>query len=244
MCHIMASANEHVRKEKQDNLRAVAERLMNEDRANNPTGYNPEINYVCRSGKIAETARQIYDEQDISVVVIGMSGSGGGMFSSSASKDIIDQAEFPLLGVPIKATFNGLGKIAFATNLRENDINVVSSIADIARNINPEILLAHVTNEKFDNNEHKIKVTNFINTANSRANYGKIFYRHIKSVDVDHGLSWLASNGNVNMLAIVHRKQKGFSLFDNSHTHHLAKSTGLPLLVYPPANAFVKAVLV
>ncbi|RVU02957.1 hypothetical protein EOD41_03200 [Mucilaginibacter limnophilus] len=244
LCHVISGGNDQIRREKQENLRAVAERLMHDDRLSGGNGYNPVVDYTCQSGKITEVAKRIYEDRDIAVVVIGMSGSGGGLFSSSTSKDIIDEAEFPLLGVPVKAAFNGLGKIAFATSLRENDIDVVSSIAEIARAINPEILLAHVTNEKFDNDVHKLRVNHFINTASTRSNYGKIFYRHIKSVNIDQGLNWLATNGNVNMLAIVHRKQKGFSLFESSHTHHLAKSTGLPLLVYPPANVLVKTAIV
>lgn len=147
----------------------------------------------------------------------------------------IDKAPFPVLLVPAEPQPRELRKIVFATDLSAGDVDIIHSLASLARPFNAEILIAHVTDEKYDTAAHQQRVNEFLSEVTGKANYGQIYYRHIKSMDFDHGLDWLSERGMINMLSMVHRPHPVWErLIKGSHTQKLAKHIHIPLLVFPP----------
>ena len=68
----------------------------------------------------------------------------------------------------------------------------------------------------------------------NKANYPNIYFRLIENNNVEEGLSWLCGHGQVDMLAMVHRKHNLFErIFKKSHAQKIASEIGVPLLVYP-----------
>jgi nucleotide-binding universal stress UspA family protein len=196
----------------------------------------PDIKYQSKPGSVIEVVKELVEKEKASLVVMGMSGAGmvSRLFLGSSSRDMIDKANFPVLLVPHNATFNGIHKIAFATDLSENDIEVIHYLAGFAYNFNADILIAHVSAEEPDNVFHQKKINTFLNDITCKINYPKIYYRHIKQQDVDQGLDWLTVHGLIDMLVMVHRHNNLIdSLFNRSHTQKVAKHINIPLLVYP-----------
>jgi len=227
-----------IKKSVTDELSFLSEKLEQEERvAIGPQSHHPMVSYTSEIGSVKDVVRNIVDEQKINLVVMGMSGAGGlsRFVLGSSSRDIIDIASFPVLLIPPNATFKRINKIAFATDLSEGDIDVIHSLASFAYYFNAEILITHVTDEKFEKNTEQKKIDAFLSDITDKANYPKIYYRHIKSMDVDHGLDWLTEHGLIDMLAMVHRPHHFLSkLINGSHTQKMARHITIPLLVFPP----------
>ncbi|WP_295711446.1 universal stress protein [Mucilaginibacter sp.] len=202
-----------------------------------PPDYQPAIGYSSEVGSVTEVIRNVVGEQKMSLVVMGMSGAGGlsRFFLGSNSRELIEKANFPVILIPADFIYKPIQKIAFATDLSKSDIEVIHSLASMARYFNAEILVSHVTDEKSENPRKKQDIDNFLSEVSDKANYPKIYYRHVRSVDIDSGLNWLYEHSQIDMLAMVHRPHNFLSkLISGSHTQRLAKHITIPLLVFPP----------
>jgi len=221
-----------------EELSFLSEKLELEDRAiTGPQSYHPIASYTSEIGSVNDVVRNIVDEQKTNLVVMGMPGMSGlsRLVLGSSSRDMIDIASFPILLVPSNTPFKKINKIAFATDLSKGDIEVIHSLASFAYYFNAEILIAHITDEKFEKKTEQKKIDAFLSEVTSKANYPKIYYRHVKSIDVDHGLDWLSEHGLIDMLAMVHRPHHFLSkLINGSHTQKMATHITIPLLVFPP----------
>jgi nucleotide-binding universal stress UspA family protein len=74
----------------------------------------------------------------------------------------------------------------------------------------------------------------FLVEISNKANYPKIYYRIIKQAKVEQGLDWLCENGQIDMLAMVHRKHDFLDgILNGSHSKKMADHITIPLLIYP-----------
>lgn len=202
-----------------------------------PHAHISRISTTAELGDVTTMTRNLVDHYRSPLVVMGMSGAGQlqRLLLGSSSRELIEKATFPVMLIPNQPVPYQLRKIAFATDLSNSDIELIHSLASLARHFNAEILIAHVTDAKYDPAAHQHVVDQFLSEVTSKTNYRQVYYRHIKSIDVDHGLDWLSEHGLIDMLAMVHRLHPVFErLLKGSHTQRLAKHIGIPLLVFPP----------
>lgn len=202
-----------------------------------PEDFQPAVDYTSEVGPVTDVIRNVLDEHNASMVVMGMSGAGGleRFFIGSSSRDLIAKASFPVLLIPPGYVFGQIKTIAFATDLDKGDINILHSLACFAKTLDAEIRINHISDHKREHGEEKYKADAFMAELVKKVNYPKITYHLIKSIDVDHGLSWLDEHGQVDILTMVHRPHGFFTgLFSGSHTQRLARHVTLPLLVFPP----------
>ena len=77
-------------------------------------------------------------------------------------------------------------------------------------------------------------IEKFLVEISNKANYSKIYYRIVDEDKIEPGLDWLCANGDIDMLAMVHRKHDFLdSILKGSHTKKMADHISIPLLVYP-----------
>ncbi len=227
-----------IKSETEQELRDFAAQLSR-DTATTPIVYdfNPLITYTAEVGAVSEVARNLVSEEKLPLAIMGSTGTGGisHFMMGSNCREMIESADFPVLLIPEGFKWRAIKKIAFATDLTPGDIDAVHSLSGLARIFDAEILISHVTAEKFDSGEHEQKINSLLTEVTCKVNYHKIYYRSIKSRNVDSGLDWLAEHGQSDMLAIVHREHHPFfRMLKKSHTEKLVNHIGLPLLVFPP----------
>jgi nucleotide-binding universal stress UspA family protein len=200
--------------------------------------YHPLITYGTGIGTVTDVITSFTADHNISLVVMGMRGNGGlsRFLLGSSSRAMIEAATFPVLLVPFDVVYKKLTKIAFATDLSRADIDVIHVLAGFAKVFNAEILLVHISNQVPDSQTNsKKEIETFLNEITNNVNYHKIYYQHVLDEIVDEGLDWLSKYGNIQMLAMVHRKQSVlYRLFKGSHTQRLRRKIDIPLLVFPP----------
>lgn len=226
-----------LKKQSTHELNVLAHQLKNEEGLSKYEEQDtPKIEYVSEADSVEDIVRTLVEEQNIHLVVMGLTGKGNLMrhILGSNSLGVLNMATFPVLLVPECAAFKSIGKIAFATDLGVGDIDIIHSLSGFARHFAAEILITHVSREKVDHEEHEKKINNFISDVTCKVNYNKIYYRHISEGSVDSGLSWLVENSGIDILVMVHRQRSFFSgLFKSSHTKTLAKHIQIPLFIFP-----------
>jgi nucleotide-binding universal stress UspA family protein len=201
--------------------------------------YFPKITYSIETGSVKQFIAQLIEKQHFDLVIMGVAGAGklARFFLGSNSRDVIEKTNVPILLIPKEANYQQINKIAFATDLRESDLNAIHSLARLFCLYTPEILLAHVDEQHQNSNDPNSQVNLFLNRVTCKINYSKIYYRHINAAKVDEGLQWLIQNGQINMMVMVHRHPSIFTrILNGSHTQKLAKTIQLPLLVMPEDN--------
>jgi nucleotide-binding universal stress UspA family protein len=194
------------------------------------------IKWVADAGPVIDVINGLVDKERVTMLIMGMSGDGAvsQFFLGSCSREMISNARIPVLLVPTAATFIGINKIAFATDLSEADIDVIHSLATFAAQFNAEILVVHVSEGQGDDDKHRAKIAGFLNDITSKVDYPRIYFRAITQMNVDEGLDWLTEHGQIDMLAMVHHRSSLLdTLFNRSHTQKLARRIDIPLLVYP-----------
>ncbi len=226
-------------KKAEEELKRCAEKMTELDQLETANDtYHPLVTHGIGIGPVADVITSFATDHNVSLVVMGMTGAGGlrQFLFGSSSREMVELATFPLLLVPFDTSYKKLNKIVFATDLSKEDISVIHVLAGFARNFNAEILLVHISDHVPDSQiNSKKKIEFFLNEITNHVNYHKIYYQHVLQATIDNGLDWLAEYGQIQMLAMVHRKHEVLhKLFKGSHTQRLKRKITIPLLVFPP----------
>lgn len=197
---------------------------------------NLPITYSSELGTVQQIVEDLAKKLRADMVVMGMAGAGklAHIIFGSNSLAMIERSSLPILLVPKNATFTGLQKVAFATDLTASDLNSIQKLAHLFYTFNTDILLTHVNVDENKKEQHQTKIDRFINDVICKVNYSKIYYRQVEEQDIDKGLSWLTKNAQIDMLAMVHRHLNAFKrIVKGSHTKNIANQIDIPLLVLP-----------
>lgn len=202
------------------------------------TGFRPVISCKSQPGIMADVVKALAGLPDIVLIVSGT--HQGGAFSNlllgNHASNLLDSSDKPVLLVAPGATFRPVKKIAYATEFKdpENDLQHIYQLVYWAKQLNAEVLLVHICNEKRKSPALKEKIADYLIGISNNADYPNIYYRLINSERVDEGLDWICDHGQIDMLAMVHQQRNLFGeLFAHSHTKQMAGHLQLPLLVFP-----------
>jgi len=221
--------------ESSSELRMLKSRLE----ANETSGViKPAIALISKAGMVSDVVNGIAQTQQIDLKIIGPHTNNGlsGFVLGNHARKIIDNALVPIMLVPKEAQLKPIKNIAFATDFTNpaEDLEYIYKLIEFARPIGAEILLTHVYNENTENSDFLNRVNQLVLQLSNKANYPHVYYRLIKNKQTEKGLAWLCENGNIDILAMVHRKHNFLSfLVSGSHTHKMADNISIPLLVFP-----------
>ncbi|MBS1530753.1 MAG: universal stress protein, partial [Bacteroidetes bacterium] len=196
------------------------------------------VTCVTDDGQVPIVINKAVNEHDVHLVVMGMHGNAGlsGFMLGNHSRRMIDDAICPLLLVPAKAPVAPVKKIAFATDFKqpEKDLDAIYGLVPMLKMLDAELLLTHI-HERVDRAwGFKENIQNYLVELSNKANYSRIYYRMVESESPEKGLQWLSEHGEVDMMAMVHRRHSFLdSILNGSHTQKLAKALSIPLLVIP-----------
>lgn len=204
----------------------------------NSAGFQPSVSYINETGVLTDLVDNIIIEKNIDLVIAGAHGSSGlsSFLLGNHSRNMIESATKPLLLIPTSAPIRPVKKIAFATDFKqpEDDLKSIYALIPLAKLLNCEILLTHIYDEKQQSPGFEKWIKQFLTELSNKANYPHIYYRLVKNNRADNGLDWLCEHGQIDVLAMVHRKSNFLStLLKGSHTQKMAAHIPIPLLVFP-----------
>ncbi|HAL83053.1 MAG TPA: hypothetical protein DCO83_13125 [Mucilaginibacter sp.] len=201
-------------------------------------GFKPAVTCFNEVGATTDVVNDIIAKNKIDLVVMGTHVAGGlsGFLLGNHSRIMIDGVSKPLLLVPGQAPDTQVKKIAFATDFKhpDKDLDSIYDLVPLAKSLGADILLTHVYDEKKQSPEFQKWVKQFLTELSDKSNYDQIYYRLVKNNQTENGLDWLCANGQIDMLAMVHRPHNFFdNLLNGSHTQKMAAHISIPLLVFP-----------
>jgi nucleotide-binding universal stress UspA family protein len=204
----------------------------------NSGSFQPLVKCISETGGLLDLVDDIIIEKNIDLVIAGTHGSSGlsSFLLGNHSRNMIEAATKPLLLIPTSAPIRQVKKIAFATDFKqpEDDLKSIYALIPLAKLLNCEILLTHIYDENQQSPGFQKWIKQFLTELSNKADYSHIYYRLIKNNRADSGLDWLCEHGQIDVLAMVHRKTNFLStLLKNSHTQKLASHISIPLLVFP-----------
>jgi nucleotide-binding universal stress UspA family protein len=200
--------------------------------------FRPPVDYLNEAGSVGDIVNSATFKQRVDIIVAGSHNQDGlGTFiSGNHTNELIENCIKPLLIVPHNAYFKPIEKIAFATDLEhpESDLEQLYELITVARALDAEILLTHVYTKNHHSEHFENGIEKFLIEISNKADYPQIYYRIIKEDKIESGLDWLCEHGQIDMLAMVHRKHDFLdSILYGSHTKKMAGHITIPLLVYP-----------
>jgi len=198
--------------------------------------FNPPVKIINETGMFTDIINAIVRDHQADMIIMGTHATSGAahFLFGDHSRKMIDQTSKPLLLVPPQAQIAPVKKIAFATDFKqpEKDLESIYNLVPLARLLNAEILITHVSNEKYQPDDFQKWLNQFLSDLSNKADYPHIYYRIIKDSNTETGLDWLCGHGNIDMLVMVHRKHGFFdSIWNGSHTKKMADQISIPLLV-------------
>lgn len=215
-------------------LKRLKAHLQQHDRTNH---FRPAINFVNGEGTVVDVVHRIVNTEKIDLVVIGTHESDGlsTFLLGNHCRNLIDSNLKKLLLVPLSAQLKPVKKIAYAIDLENagQALDDVYELIPLAKELNAEILITHISHQKNTTPEFEVWMENFLTDISNKADYPNIYYRIVHSASPEKGLAWLCNYGEVDILAMHHR-QHGFfdAIFSGSHTQKMAGKLSIPLLVF------------
>lgn len=189
-------------------------------------------------GRLTNVIRKVNAENKADVVVIGT--HHGGLLSrlliGNHANQLMDSAIAPLLIVKPGTAFHAVRKIAFASDFNNptQDFEIIYRLITIAKPLNAEVLLTHVSNQSEMAENLRKTLSDYLTELSNKADYPNIYYRLIRNDRTDEGLGWLCEHGQIDMLAMAHHSRNILAeCFSNSYTKKMNDLSGLPLLVFP-----------
>jgi nucleotide-binding universal stress UspA family protein len=196
------------------------------------TGFRPDIEQYSSEGLLSETLNELAEARDILMAVISMHSADkiSEFFTTDHAWDIVDNAALPVMVIPYQARFKPFRLIAFATEMKYTDINILQSLTGLASYSNARIVITNIRDEEKEENT----VEKFFTQIPSKINYPRIIYHNIIEGNVVAGLKQLCAHADIDLLVMVHQKYNFLQkLFGWNVTRKMTNRPGKPLLIFP-----------
>lgn len=215
------------------NLQAEVNELNHDLTKIRNNNYKPEISHSGNAGSLTNKLNEIVLENNIWLVVMGTKGesfAGNVLFGSNVFK-VLEKINCPVLIIPKNIEYKNLQKIAYATDFRSSDLDIIDWLYKLAEVLKIELSIVHVSSDTIIEKENdalkkqeKIYQSKFPRTA----------IQLFEGENIQDSLHKIAEQTDVSVLALTHRRSEFFeSLFHASISHKMIKHTKIPVLIFP-----------
>lgn len=150
------------------------------------------------------------EEIDPLFVVVGTKGQSTlkDLLMGNTTKNLIEKGLFPILSIPSKKSVAKIKTIVYATAFEEEDIHAICKLTDIAKPLNAEIKVVHVSSKKEYPGE--VQMEWFKEMLNTKIEYNNINFDVISSEDIFKSLKLYLDNTDADLIAMLDRKKGGY----------------------------------
>ncbi|MDB5032090.1 universal stress protein [Mucilaginibacter sp.] len=200
-----------------------------------PGSFLPEVEFDNDSTEPVDIMTSIMRNEEISLIVTAPDGENdlATFILSDACSRIIDWATVPVLVVPEFARLRNYEKIAFASQLHEEDINSIAELGSLLESFAPELMIAHLNSNPLNTDIQKAEES-LHRDLYKKLDCGGVYFRSIPDTDMQKNWDWLKVNKRTDLLAIVQQPREQMARFfkrgqNKVVTHHLT----LPVMILP-----------
>ncbi|QHS55322.1 universal stress protein [Mucilaginibacter sp. 14171R-50] len=224
---------EDMDRDSQAALKALKHKLLESSTGED---FTPEVVCLLGAGLVTDvvTAEAARHKADLIIMRTHANDRLSTWLIGNHSRKMIEAAMCPLLLVPGDFAFRPIAKIAFASDFKhpELDIVAINQLVSFAKKLNAELVLAHVIqHNKATTNDSIVKDL----LTNLARNHGhqQVSVKVVKSEHVADGLTWLVRHEHIDMLTMVHNRHSFLGeLLHGSRTQQIADNASVPLLVF------------
>ena len=165
------------------------------------------------------------------LLVMGTRGTNAdrGLFMGSTAAAVIREATCPVLAVPEESSFARIRKIAYATDLKYDESQVIQYLVRFAALFDAELVILHV-DKNFSDRAWSLDL---LQDLRDKANYDKIFYREIVHEDVFAAINEFVEEYGIDILATTTANTSLFErLMFKSMTKELLTNTAIPMMIF------------
>lgn len=192
----------------------------------------------CRAstGFIVEKIAETIKKENISIVVMGTTGSGNqltDLFGSNTYK-VVKQATCAVLTVPPDAEKFQIRKIVLAAGLHHKEnIHLLTVLKHLARHFDAEIIVLHVSKEKNPSLEGDVQSEAVLWLASQLKDF-RMSFATVTSEKVADAINDYAIDNDIDLIAVSPEKHGPLHmLIEGSTTKKLVLHSSTPLLTLP-----------
>ncbi len=171
---------------------------------------------------------------DVDLIVVGTEGTSQirEFILGSTPKALIRKSPYPVLAVPAKSVETDLKTMVYATDFEQADIFAIKRLVKIARKLDAEIRVIHITTQK--EYAGKDQMEWFKEILQEKVSYKKLKFDFIFSDNVFEKLVWYLENSEADLLAMLERKESTVyqRYFQTDMVKKMIKTIDIPLLSY------------
>jgi nucleotide-binding universal stress UspA family protein len=192
-----------------------------------------KIHYILESGANSDLV-DVSKKNDIDLIVMGTHGANKAIdkvWGTNTAK-VINEANCPVLAIPIGSEFNNVENIAYATDYDSNDIDNIMQLVLFATAINANVHCIHVNNILDINDEEKEIA--FKEKFEARFKDMPVTFSVKSSTSIEEGLETFLRVNHINILSMLtHKRNLWERLFgEKSVTKEMAFRSKTPILAF------------
>lgn len=168
-------------------------------------------------------------DNQVDLIIMGTKGATGlkKIVEGTNTSALMQISPVPVVGVPAKATYTGMKKIVYATDLK-NVVEETRRLARIAELFQASILVLHCTSASSKRLSRNIE-PELIN----KAQYGAITFHQVQSDEIDKTIAQFMKTQAADMLVMFTHERSFFEkLLGKSVTRTVAFQSRVPLLAF------------
>lgn len=237
ICHVNETFTQNIRiSESATNAELISEMKSNLETLKQKTIYkHPGLNVeaiVLTGSTSHETLKNYSAENQVDLIVIGSTGTNliERKLMGSTSSRLILASEIPLLCIPEHVNYSPIRRIAFSTDLKEDNISASLSIITFAKHFNAEISFIFI--DKKDEVHTEEQINELTRKIREKVHYPKISGYIVRYTNLNKGINAFHKEHNIDLLVMLkHPDEDSHTALSKSNTVYVSEHTHLPLLV-------------
>jgi nucleotide-binding universal stress UspA family protein len=210
---------------------ARLEQLASKVRVKHSTHLKVEL--LCVQGNILDHLNELVVQQEADLVVMGTKGANNKLqrLLGTNTARYIKQAVCPVLAIPVSAWYQGLKKIAYASDFDSQETIFLKQLFHFAKPLDAEVCIFNI---KSENQLNLVGDNQVLQQIKRNFPDDRYSIAQLKENDVVSGIQAFIRENQTDMLALsVHKPDFLERLFHKSVSEKLVFQSSLPLLALP-----------
>lgn len=228
-----ASRQEENKKAMEKQARTQLKGLVEELHQSNASFGDLDLDMHILEGELSEGILRATRHYGADMVLMPTMGASGlrRFFLGSRTADVIHKSVKPVMVIPPKADFSKVKKLVFATALKDKDIDLLTSVDDLAGKLGLGIVIVHIEEE--ETKDFQLKWRGMKDFVQEKIFQADVSYYSSNHDDYFEGIEHYLGKHPGSLLAMRRsRKSTIKDLFRKSHTEDMAYHANVPMLVF------------
>ena len=193
-------------------------------------GIVPDIETIIKKGDLVENVKELIDEKDVDLIVMGAKSDDPKAFYlfGSDTFTVLENIKRPLLFIPEGCFHDTIKTILFSNDLKNKYHKAVDFLVDIAKIDESEIIIAHM------GDSYNYNLEKYLDLFKNDSGYEKVSIRIIPGENVPDTLREIIPEISVDLVAMIYHEHVLYGhQIAGSRSKKMMYNHIVPLLILP-----------